>query len=71
MPRDYSVYLIDILEAISNIEEFIDDYSFEKFINDKKTVDAVIRNLEIIGEAVKKIPKNKRSLWNNILPFGL
>ena len=66
MPRDFYVYLDDILKSISNIEEYIDDYSFEQFVEDKKTVDAVLRNLEIIGEAVKKVPENVKSLWNNI-----
>ena len=66
MPRDFSVYLDDILKSISKIEEYIDDYSFEQFVEDKKTVDAVLRNLEIIGEAVKKVPENVKSLWNNI-----
>ena len=66
MPRDFSVYLDDILKSISNIEEYIDDYSFEQFVEDKKTVDAVLRNLEIIGEAVKKVPEDVKSLWNNI-----
>ena len=47
MPRDFSVYLDDILKSISNIEEYIDDYSFEQFVVDKKTVDAVLRNFEI------------------------
>jgi uncharacterized protein with HEPN domain len=42
MPRDYSVYLIDILESISRIEEFTDGYTFEKFLDDKKTIDAVL-----------------------------
>jgi uncharacterized protein with HEPN domain len=42
--------------AIGNIEEFIQNMGFEEFIADKKTRDAVVRNLEVIGEAAKNIP---------------
>ena len=63
MQRDHSVYLNDILKSIALIEEYIKENSFKKFGSDRKTVDAVLRNLEIIGEASKKIPENKRSLW--------
>lgn len=57
MSRDYKVYIQDILEAISNIHEYTDGMTPESFESDKKTIDAVVRNLEIIGEAAKKIPK--------------
>lgn len=49
------LYLEDILTSISNIEEYTQELSYEDFTSDKKTVDAVIRNLEIIGEAAKNI----------------
>lgn len=58
--RDYKLYLHDIKEAIEKIESFIKGYTFEEFTNDHKTIDAVIRNLEIIGEATKHIPKRVR-----------
>lgn len=61
MPRDYRVYLDDILESIKAIEEFVGGQSFAEFSNDRRTFDAVVRNLEIIGEAIKKIPENIRS----------
>jgi len=48
------------------IEEYIKEYSFEQFVSDRKTVDVVIRNLEIIGEASKKIPEDIRSLWPEV-----
>ena len=56
MSRDYSLYLYDILEACENVREYTDGQTFSEFSDDKKTQDAVIRNLEIIGEAVKNIP---------------
>lgn len=61
MPRDYRVYLDDILESIKAIEEFTESQSFTEFSNDRRTFDAVVRNLEIIGEAIKKIPENIQS----------
>src|SRR6185295_16682445 len=51
------VYLEDILEAAQKIRLYTEGLSFEAFCDDSKTADAVIRNLEIIGEAVKQIPE--------------
>lgn len=53
--RDEKLYIDDILEAIYKIENYIQDIDFEDFSSDQKSVDAVIRNLEIIGEATKNI----------------
>ena len=50
MDKD-SIYLKHILEAIDIIEGYLDGFDKESFLNDKKTSDAVIRELEIIGEA--------------------
>ncbi|MBN2534433.1 MAG: DUF86 domain-containing protein [Spirochaetales bacterium] len=66
MLRDTLVYLEDIKEAIILIQEFVLDMSFDDFIKDKKTFNAVIRNIEIIGEAVKKLPENIRNLKPDI-----
>ena len=55
--RDYKLYLHDIREAAEKIETFTKGFTFEEFAKDTKTVDAVIRNLEIIGEAAKHVPK--------------
>lgn len=49
-------YLNDILESISDIREFIGGMTQEDFVNDKKTINAVIRSLEVIGEAARNIP---------------
>ncbi len=54
--RTYIMYLEDILLSINRIVEYIDSFSFDEFKLDYKTVDAVIRNFEIIGEASKNIP---------------
>ena len=50
----------DILICFAKVKEYISEISYDEFILDHKTQDAVIRNIEIIGEAVKKIsPKTK------------
>jgi uncharacterized protein with HEPN domain len=56
MPRDSRVYLEDILEAIRRIRHYTKGYSKERLRADPRTADAVIRNLEIVGEAVKRLP---------------
>jgi uncharacterized protein with HEPN domain len=56
MSREPSLRLEDILEAAHLIETYIDGFDYESFIEDTRTVDAVVRNLEIIGEAVKHLP---------------
>jgi len=56
MPREYKVYLRDILEAIGRIERYTGNMNFEDFSNNELIQDGVIRNLEIIGEAVKNLP---------------
>ena len=60
MPRDSKVYLEDILEAIRRVRTYTEGYSRDKFQADPRTVDAVVRNLEIVGEAVKRLPPELR-----------
>jgi len=57
MPRDFKVYLEDILECIEKIKGYIAGLSFANFLKEQKTIDAVNRNLEIIGEAARNIPE--------------
>jgi uncharacterized protein with HEPN domain len=54
--RNYAMYLQDILVAMTRIAEYLEGYDFDQFKKDYKTVDAVIRNFEIIGEASRKLP---------------
>jgi uncharacterized protein with HEPN domain len=61
MPRDSSAYLDDILDAIGAIRQYTTGLNREGFGRDQKTVDAVVRNLEVIGEAVKQLPTEVRS----------
>ena len=61
MCRDYKVYLDDILGAIEKVAGFTAGLSRDQFAEDAKTFDAVVRNLEIIGEAAKRLPEEIRS----------
>lgn len=56
--RTPRVYLNDILSALQRVEQYTDGLSFEQFRSDSKTVDAVVRNLEVIGEAARQMPKD-------------
>lgn len=56
MKREFLDYLDDIVDAMDKVEDFTKDMKYEEFIEDDKTTFAVIRALEIIGEAVKKMP---------------
>jgi uncharacterized protein with HEPN domain len=66
MSRDYKIYLRDILKAINKIEGYVYKISFHEFKEDDMRMDAVIRNLEIIGEAIKKIPQSIRKRHSDI-----
>ena len=64
--RDIRLFLEDILEAIGRIKEYTEGMNFEEFAEDKKTVDATLRNLEVIGEAAKKIPEEIRDKYPEV-----
>jgi len=54
--RDIADFMFDIQDSICDIRLFVQDMTYEEFMEDRKTINAVIRSLEIIGEATKKIP---------------
>ena len=64
--RDTRVFLEDILESIEKIEEYTTDINEEEFYENTFVQDAVIRRLEIIGEAVKNIPDDFRVKYPDI-----
>lgn len=64
--REISDYLNDIKSAIAEIEEFTHGMDFDTFATDKKTVNAVIRSLEVLGEATKHLPATFRRKHPNI-----
>lgn len=57
MRKDPKIFLLHILESIEKIEEFTKGITKKEFFKSIKTQDAVIRRLEIIGEATKNLPK--------------
>ena len=61
MSREYRFYLDDMRSACEKIIRYMDDLTMDAFLNDEKTFDAVIRNLEILGEAAKHIPPETRA----------
>ena len=63
-----NVYLWHILEAIESIEEYLKDFNYEAFLKDKKTIDAVVRELEIIGEAANNLSDDFKKKHSEI-PF--
>jgi len=66
MPRDSRVYLEDILEATRKITVYTGGLSKAAFLEDEKTIDAVVRNLEVIGEAVKNLPEDLRAQYSAV-----
>jgi len=54
--RPASLLLYDILESIDKIEHYTRDVTFEHLMQDERTKDAILRNIQIIGEASKHIP---------------
>ena len=65
-PRDYRDYLKDICQAARKALDFIEGVAYEDFAADDKTVYAVVRALEIVGEATKRIPQDVRDRYPQI-----
>jgi len=57
MHRDFRLYLDDILDAIRQVRSYVEGQDEDAFAADRKTQDAVIRNMEIIGKAAGKLPE--------------
>jgi len=66
--KDDSDYLKHILESIENIEDYLEGFDFESFSKDRKTISAVVRELEIIGEATSNLSE-KFKKDNFEIPF--
>lgn len=62
-PREWRLRIEDMLEAIGRIEEFVHGMDYDVFLKDRRTCDAVIRNLEIIGEAARYVPDDVTSRY--------
>ena len=66
MKRGVKIYIKDILEYMERAERHIRDLNYEQFLKDDKTCDAVIRCIEVIGEAAKNIPDEIRNKYSSI-----
>ena len=66
MKREYKLFIQDIKECIVQIEEFVGNMAFEEFKADEKTSSAVVRKLEVIGEATKNIPTEIRQKYKEL-----
>jgi len=64
--RQLPDFLQDILDAITDIETFTDNVEFEAFQTNREKVLAVVKSIEILGEAVKKVPADIRSQYPDI-----
>jgi uncharacterized protein with HEPN domain len=74
MSRDWQLRIDDVLEACDRIEAYLEGYDYDRFEQDNKTIDAVIRQFEVMGEAVKALPEEIRNRepeiqWRQIAGF--
>ena len=63
MSRSLQLYLEDICTSCAKVQRYTLNMSLEDFVADERTYDAVVRNLQIIGEAVKQIPPEVRDQY--------
>jgi uncharacterized protein with HEPN domain len=66
MKREYGDYVEDIVNSVNKVMKFTKDMRYSDFMKDEKTVFAVVRALEIIGEAAKNIPESLRRKYPDI-----
>jgi len=62
-PRNWKMRIADMLECITKIRRFTKGYTFDDFQGDDKTIDSVLRNLEILGEAARQVPAEIRDQY--------
>ena len=66
MSRNVALYIKDILENMRDAEEFVQGMSYAQFAADKRTFNAVVRSLEVVGEAAKNIPEEIRMKYPGV-----
>ncbi len=66
MTRDIRVYIEDVLDSVAKIEQYTQVIDEQDFLADTQVQDAVLRRLEIMGEAVKNIPPTFRDRYPDI-----
>jgi len=73
-PRNYAIYVADMHGSVRNILDYVQGLDYARFCKDQKTVDAVLRNFEILGEAAGRVPPEMQALapdieWRRIKDF--
>ena len=66
MSRSLVLYLDDIIGSCAKVQRYLQGMALSDFMADERTFDAVVRNLEIIGEAAKQVPQDTRDRYPNI-----
>jgi uncharacterized protein with HEPN domain len=64
--RFWKLFVEDVLESLTRIGNYTENMDFEDFRADRKTIDAVVRNFEIIGEASRSIPNEIKEKYENV-----
>ena len=65
-PRNWKIRIGDILECIYRIQRHTQGLEFNEFEDDEKTIDSVLRNLEIIGEASRHVPREIKKRYSDL-----
>tara|TARA_Y100000310_G_scaffold232667_1_gene235519 strand:- start:299 stop:637 length:339 start_codon:yes stop_codon:yes gene_type:complete len=76
LKRKFDLYLKDIIQAIERVQKYVGEKDIEDFVKEELIVDAVLRNLEIIGEAATQLQseiknKYKEVSWKEIQDFRI
>lgn len=64
--REYILYLEDMVISIDRIFNYTERLNYNSFVDDQKTIDAVTRNFEIIGEAANNVPIELKQKYSNV-----
>ena len=65
-PKNWKLRIEDIIDAVDRIFHYVQGLDYTSWLDDQKTIDAVIRNLEIIGEAAANVPQEIQDQHKNI-----
>ena len=66
MKRTYRLYLNDIIQAMRKIEKYSQGLNYDSFVNNDMVIDAMLRNIEVIGEAAAQIPDTIKQQYSHI-----